>query len=382
LAAARAGARADAPVSRQTIKQERFVTRRAATHALPPSPGSVLSLHHPGLFFLAAAPSERKNQAGNGRREKAMKLEDIKSKTKDAVDYLVESLESGHSEVLTEYLGTMARFHTYSFGNVMLIARQKPDATNVAGIRTWNSLGRFVKRGEKGILILAPMVGHRRARQNEIATDIDTDNTADERKPEQQLVGFRAVYVFDISQTEGKELPTLTEVQGDVSGYRERLFEFVQSQGVELNYSERIAPAKGLSHGGKITLLSGMQPAEEFSTLVHEIGHEMLHRGDRRTFTTKKVRETEAEAVAFVVCKAVGLQTGTSSADYIQLWHGDANLLRESLEVVQQTAAVILGAIAPKPQVQESGSTSSEPDSAAFSSPPMAESQAAENIPF
>jgi len=76
-------------------------------------------------------------------------------------------------------------------------ALQKPDATNVAGIRTWNSLGRFVKRGEKGILILAPMVGYRRSRQNEIATDINTDNAADERKPEQQLVGFRAVYVFD-----------------------------------------------------------------------------------------------------------------------------------------------------------------------------------------
>ena len=120
-----------------------------------------------------------------------------------------------------------------------------------------------------------------------------------------------------MSQTEGKELPTLTEVQGDVSGYRERLFEFVESQGVELSYSERIAPAKGLSHGGKITLLSGMQPAEEFSTLVHEIGHEMLHRGDRRTLTTKKVRETEAEAVAFVVCNAIELQNGTSSADYV-----------------------------------------------------------------
>jgi hypothetical protein len=175
-----------------------------------------------------------------------MKLEDIKSRTKDAVDYLVQSLESGHSEVLSQYLGAMARFHTYSFGNVMLIASQKPDATNVAGLRTWNSLGRFVKRGEKSIFILAPMVGYRRSRQNEIATDIDTHNTADERKPEQQLVGFRAVYVFDISQTEGKEPPALTDVQGNVSGYRERLFEFVQSQGVELNYSERIAPAKGL----------------------------------------------------------------------------------------------------------------------------------------
>ena len=269
-----------------------------------------------------------------------MKLEEIKNKTKDAVDYLVQSLESGHSEVLTQYLGAMARFHTYSFGNVMLIARQKPDASNVAGIRTWNSLGRFVKRGEKGILILAPMVGKKRT------TSEGTEQTVDAKGTESILFGFRAVYVFDITQTEGKELPTLTEVQGDVSGYRERLVKFVEVQGVELSYSERIAPAKGLSYGGKITLLSGMQPAEEFSTLTHEIAHEMLHRGDRRTLTTKQVRETEAEAVAFVVCQAVGLETGTASADYIQLWHGDANLLRESLEAVQQTAAVILGGIA------------------------------------
>ena len=109
----------------------------------------------------------------------------------------------------------------------------------------------------------------------------------------------------------------------------------------------------------------------------------MLHRGDRRTLTTKPVRETEAEAVTFVVCQSVGLQTGTASADYIQLWHGDANLLRESLEAVQQTAAVILGAIAPKPeQTQESGSSSSEPDSTSLSPPPMAESAAVESIPF
>jgi hypothetical protein len=202
------------------------------------------------------------------------------------------------------------------------------------------------------------MVSNRRSRQNEIATDINTDNAADERKAEPQRFGFRAVYVFDISQTEGKELPGLTEVGGDVSGHRERLFEFVQSQGIELSYSERIAPAKGLSHGAKITLLYGMKPAEEFSTLVHEIAHEMLHRGDRRTLTTKQVRETEAEAVAFVVAKAIGLETGTASTDYIQLWHGDANLLRQNLEAVQQTAAVILGAIAPKPeQMQESDSS-------------------------
>lgn len=272
-----------------------------------------------------------------------MKFEDIKSKTKDAVDYLVQSLESGQSNVLSEYLGAMARFHTYSFGNVMLIARQKPEATNVAGIRTWNSLGRFVKRGEKGILILAPMVGKNRKQS------ADAEHAEDAKEPESKLFGFRAVYVFDINQTEGKDLPGLTEVHGDVGGNRERLLKFVEGLGIELNYSERIAPAKGLSHGGKITLLLGMQPAEEFSTLVHETAHELLHRGDRRTLTTKQVRETEAEAVAFVVCQALALETGTASQDYIQVWHGDANLLRESLEAVQQTAAVILGGITPEP---------------------------------
>jgi hypothetical protein len=270
-----------------------------------------------------------------------MKLEDINQRTKDAVNHLVEALQSGQSEVLTQYLSAMARFHNYSFGNTMLIARQKPDATNVASMRTWNSLGRFVKRGEKGILILAPMISRKKA---DSAAELPEDAT----QPQSQLHGFRAVYVFDINQTEGKDLPTLTEVQGDVSGYRERLVKFVESQGITLNYSDQIAPARGLSHGGKITLLSEMQPAEEFSTLAHEIAHEMLHRGDRRTLTTKQVRETEAEAVAFMVCHAIGLETGSSSADYIQLWQGDATLLRQSLEAVQQTAAVILGGIAPE----------------------------------
>jgi hypothetical protein len=268
--------------------------------------------HHSGLFF--PLPLEvKKKQAGDGaEREKHMKLEEIKNKTKDAVDYLVRSLEAGKSDVLTEYLSTMARFHDYSFGNLMLIARQKPDATNIAGVRTWNSLGRFVKRGEKGILILAPMVGYRRSRQNEIATSAENDSAGN--KPEQRLIGFRAVFVFDVSQTEGKELPSLTEVKGHVGDRLEQLRQFVEGNGIKLFYSDRIAPAKGSSSGGTITLLGGMEPAEEFATLVHEIGHEMLHWGERRTLTTKRVRETEAEAVAFVVCRSIGLEPALRSS--------------------------------------------------------------------
>jgi hypothetical protein len=142
-----------------------------------------------------------------------MKLEEVNQRTKEAVDFLVAALQSGHSAVLTQYLAAMAKFRNYSFGNIMLIARQKPDASHVAGFRTWNSLGRFVRRGEKGIFILAPMVGNRRK------NSAREEQTEDAKENQPRLYGFRAVYVFDITQTEGQDLPTLTEVHGDVSGY-------------------------------------------------------------------------------------------------------------------------------------------------------------------
>ena len=135
------------------------------------------------------------------------------------------------------------------------------------------------------------------------------------------------------------------------------LWTFIKGQGIELVWSEKIAPALGISYGGRIAILPGQSKAEEFSTLVHELAHEMLHKAERRTTTTKVVKETEAEAVAFVVGKAVGLETGSASADYIQLYHGNASLLAESLEVVQQTSAVILAAL--EPPVEDKASNNS-----------------------
>src|SRR5262252_1200561 len=134
-------------------------------------------------------------------------------------------------------------------------------------------------------------------------------------------------------------------VNGDPRGYRERLVKLVADLGIDLEYSEQIAPARGTSSGGKITLLPGQSPAEDFATLAHEIAHEMMHRDERRSGTTKRVRETEAEAVAFVVCSAIGLETGSAAQDYIGLYGGNANLLGESLEYVQRTATQILNAI-------------------------------------
>jgi hypothetical protein len=254
------------------------------------------------------------------------------------VQSLIEQLEAGHSDALTAYLNAMSRFHNYSLGNILEIARQNPDATRVAGFWKWKELGRSVKKGEKGIRILAPIIGIRRKKDDEANKDITKQNTA-------VLVGFRSAYVFDVSQTEGAELPEVRGISGDVGENRDKLIAFIERQGIELVFTERIAPALGMSYGGRIAILPGQSKAEEFSTLVHELAHEILHKAERRTATTKTVRETEAESIAFVICKAVGLETGSASADYIQLYHGNASLLAESLEVIQQTSAVILAAL-------------------------------------
>jgi len=261
---------------------------------------------------------------------------------KQAVDFLLQQLEAGKSETLTAYLAAMARFHAYSFGNILQIARQRPTATRVAGFYAWKELGRFVKRGEKGIQILAPMVGHRRNKDNADRNNAQDDNA----KPAPVLIGFRAVYVFDVAQTEGADLPEFEQnISGEVGEHRERLVEFLAQQNIALEYNENIAPALGVSYGGKIALLPGQSKAEDFTSLVHETAHELLHKSDRRTITTATVRETEAEAVAFIVGQAIGLEMGRASSDYIQMYAGNAALLAESLEVVQRTSAVILDAI-------------------------------------
>jgi hypothetical protein len=127
------------------------------------------------------------NAASGSRNRKPATAQQL---IRENVEYLIEQLEAGHSETLTAYLNAMANFHTYSFGNVLLIARQRPQATHVAGIRTWNELGRRVKRGEKGIAILAPMIGKRRKKEN-------TDARTDEEANQSTLLGFRRVFVWD-----------------------------------------------------------------------------------------------------------------------------------------------------------------------------------------
>jgi hypothetical protein len=225
-----------------------------------------------GTTVISNAAPHRKNAARQNRSKSpyqqrtSQKDNPTQQLIKQAVDYLIQQLEAGKSETLTAYLGAMARFHSYSFGNILQIARQRPSATRVAGIRAWNELGRFVKKGEKGIQILAPIIGHRWKR--------DTVEQEQDARPAPMLIGFRSVYVFDLSQTEGADLPEFEHnITGEVGEHRDRMIAFLAQQNIKLEFNEKIAPALGVSYGGKIALLPGQSKAEEFTTLVHETAH-------------------------------------------------------------------------------------------------------------
>lgn len=263
-------------------------------------------------------------------RDEALKASD------DALKELAHALKQGKSETLVKYLDTMSRFHRYSFGNCMLIAMQKPDATIVAGFGRWKELHRWVKKGEKGIAILAPMVSRKQADQS---TD---DGQEPQDQPTTVLRGFRVVYVFDVSQTEGKELEDFAHVEGDPAEKVESLEAVIRAKGIALDYVEGLSGALGMSEGGKISVLSTLDKAQQFSVLVHELAHELLHRGDRRRETTKTVRETEAEAVAYAVCRWAGLECSTAASDYIQLYSGDERVLVQSLELIRNVACNII----------------------------------------
>jgi antirestriction protein ArdC len=265
-----------------------------------------------------------------------MQVKHARRISEQAFNKLIEAVEAGKSHKLVEYLRVMGRFHNYSLGNAILIGFQRPDATRVAGYRTWQKLGRFVKKGENGIAIMAPIVYRRK---------IGTEETDGKETEDETVTTFKTAHVFDVSQTEGKPLPDFAKVGGDPGIYAEKLREYVASRGIKLEYSEAIGAAEGISSGGLIRLKKGLSTADEFSVLVHELAHEMVHKNRDSMPKDTKFRETEAEAVAFVVCHGVGLDASSASSDYIQLYDGDKKTLLQSLERIQRTAAEILAAI-------------------------------------
>lgn len=267
-----------------------------------------------------------------------MNLEDTEKKSQAAIDELASALEAGRSETLERYLEMLSRFHRYSFGNCLLICCQYPQATHVAGFTKWKELGRFVKKGERGIAILAPLISKRKVDDE----SKDAQDEASENSAPWVLRGFRVVHVFDVSQTDGKELPEFASISGDPGENLAKLEAVTRRLGISLSYEIIPGGALGLSSDGAITVVPHLSKALSFSVLCHEVAHELLHKTERRKETSKAIRETEAEAVSFVVCKAIGLDAGTRSSDYIQLWSGDKETLMESLDYIQKTAAKLI----------------------------------------
>ncbi len=264
------------------------------------------------------------------KREEAMKL------TQQGLAELNEAIRQGKSETLQRYLDVLARFHQYSFNNALLIAIQFPEATRVAGFRMWKKLGRFVKKGETGIGIIAPMVFRKKD------GDSGASNANDGRQAEPHL-GFKVVHVFDVSQTEGEELPEFAQITGDPGEYLNRLEQVIRDAEIELVYEDPGHGAEGVSKKGTIVVMPDLVPAKSFAVLAHEFAHELVHQcKSRKDRPSKTVRETEAEAVAHVVCRAIGIDSTTHCADYIQLYRGDVDTLAESLDVIQKTAGDIL----------------------------------------
>lgn len=255
-----------------------------------------------------------------------MTVSQTKGMVRQALDRLIGGLEEGQSHQLKAYLSAMAHFHAYSLGNLFLIKSQFPQASRVAGFCTWQRMGRYVRRGEHGIRILVPIV----SRDGERQQDMD------------RCVAFRTGYVFDISQTDGRPLPEFSRVIGDPGRYLGRLRGVLASRGIALEYLDTPAGVHGWSEGGRVVIRRGLTQAEEFSVMVHELAHELLHRGDDNR-GSRSIRETEAEAVAFVVGEAVGLDGNTAATDYIRLYDGSRETLLTSLDRIHRTAAEILG---------------------------------------
>ena len=245
------------------------------------------------------------------------------------------------SQLFRDYLRTSAAFWDYSWHNQMLIWRQRPDASFVGGFNTWLKCGRYVRKGEKGIAILAPMFFK------------DRRQTADGSEDEMKRIWFKVVYVFDIAQTEGTPLPELPTKSVGERGedMLNRLLWFARSRGITVRFLERctLNGAAGTSRGSEIEIRTAETDiATQAATLAHEIAHSLLHfTADGKRITTrngkeidKQQRELEAEATAYVVCSYFGIQS--PSDFYLATYSVTPAMLLQAVETIAATVKTVL----------------------------------------
>lgn len=284
----------------------------------------------------------------------------------EKIKELTKKLEQGVSKIFTsgryaEYLSAMSKFHSYSFGNVMLILMQNPAASHVAGFHAWKkNFGRTVKAGEHGIKILAPCPYRRFVEQDQLDAGgnpiLDASGKPVRERTLVQLIRFRIVTVFDISQTEGKELPSIgvRELTGDVTNYTELADAITSASPVPILYEAPPGEAKGCFNSvtGEIQIRPEMSQRQTVKTMLHEISHAALHRRKANEPPSKdqRTREVEAESVAYVVCQHFGIDTADYSFGYVAGWSKGKELdeLKASLDTIRTYAAALIDAIESK----------------------------------
>ena len=286
-------------------------------------------------------------------------------KLKEITDRLEQGItELFDSERYKEYLRVMSKFHNYSFNNTLLIAMQKPDASLIAGFSAWkNNFGRNVMKGQKGIKILAPSPFKIKKEMEKIDPQTGKAFIGKDGKPvteekEITIPAFKVVSVFDVSQTEGREIPDIAVnmLTGDVEHYKDVFAALEKTSPVPVGFEKIEGGAHGYYHleDKRIALDEGMSELQTLKTLIHEIAHAKLHdidlnapledlenRPDRRT------REVQAESIAYTVCQHYGLDTSDYSFGYVAGWSAGRELaeLKSSLETIRSTAAEIINSI-------------------------------------
>lgn len=289
----------------------------------------------------------------------AKRDKDSSQRRDEELQQTLERLEEGVRDVFSsgryaEYLAVMSRFHDYSLNNCLLIAMQRPGATLVAGYRAWqDKFDRHVRKGEHGIRILCPVIVRASPTGD---SPREEDESSEEKAPEKRLAGFRMGTVFDVSQTEGKELPSLgiDELRGDVEGYEAVMGAIRKASRYPIVFEDIEGGAKGYFSRAEpkcIAIQEGMSQAQTLKTAVHELAHSVMHdvepSRERASLPDRGTREVQAESVAYVVSSWLGLDTSDYSFGYIASWSDerDVSELRTSLDEIRSASHGIIDTI-------------------------------------
>ena len=289
-------------------------------------------------------------------------------KNKERLKIITDSIEQGikdlfESEKYKQYLRTMSRFHRYSVNNTLLIAMQRPDATRVAGYNKWrDQFGRHVRKGEKGIQIIAPTPYKKKIDAVKVDPDtkapvLDQNGNAIMEEIEIKIPMFRVVSVFDVSQTEGRPLPEIvSDLTGDVQQYDAFMDALHRASPVPISIEPIASSTDGYFSLTEqvITIRAGMSEVQTVCATVHEIAHAKLHNYDISNTQSEqseelskkdqRTKEVEAESIAYAVCQYYGIETAENSFGYIAGWSKGKELseLRASLETINQTASELI----------------------------------------